>query len=173
MMNATMKKRGSFKPIPPDRRGEVTSNELAKLLGVTYQSIFQWTKSGRITPIPSEIRNKKYDLDTVRAQLSGLPAAPWPKAQLSSPTEPPSPKAQPGSGEPKRSNPPRKSVPEIAGERPSGDPFETERDRALKAALKVYRKKLLRIADQAEAEGDFRLQAQVLKHCMGARLEAQ
>lgn len=64
------KKRVRMKDLPPNASGVVSSNELAKMLGVSYQSIYLWTKSGRIVPIDDRGRNKKYDLADVRRRLT-------------------------------------------------------------------------------------------------------
>lgn len=64
------KKKSTMKEIPPDALGVVSSNELAKLLRVTYQTVYLWTKSGRIVPVDPGSHRKQYNLADVRRRLS-------------------------------------------------------------------------------------------------------
>lgn len=70
MMRETSRK-SRIRKIPAEAKGEVSSMQLADMLGVSYQTIFHWTRAGQITPVPSQERNRKYDLAKVREQLGG------------------------------------------------------------------------------------------------------
>lgn len=63
------KKRAALKAIPENATGEVGTVELSKLLGVSYQTVVNWTKCGKITPTDPAARQKKYDLSIVRTQV--------------------------------------------------------------------------------------------------------
>lgn len=64
------KRKTAVKELPENVSGIVGSAELAKTLGVSYQSIYLWTKSGRIVPLDEPGRNKRYDLADVRRRLT-------------------------------------------------------------------------------------------------------
>lgn len=52
--------------------GQIGSTELAKLLGVSYQTIYNWMKTGKITPVEGEGRNKVFDVAQVREQVAAM-----------------------------------------------------------------------------------------------------
>ena len=161
VMKRTGKKHGAFRAIPPDRHGVVGSTELLGILNITYMQLFNWCKQGRIKPLPSESRNKTFDLDQVRAQLAGStrPArvtTSEPQVQAGSSAVPPAKVGRP------------KSVPEIAGDRPAaqiqlvGEPkliklaqtdeaFDVDVLLAIaeRSAVRKYRKRIRALAESA------------------------
>ncbi|MGZ6309175.1 MAG: helix-turn-helix domain-containing protein [Bdellovibrionota bacterium] len=65
----TAKKAARARLIPKDATGQVGSMELAKILGISYQTLFHWMKSGKIRPLSGTERNKVFDIAQVRIQL--------------------------------------------------------------------------------------------------------
>lgn len=137
------------KEIPADRHGVVGSTELLKILGISYMNLFNWCKSGKITPLPSEGRKKTFDLDQVRAQLAGTYKS-----------EPQVHGSGGGSRAEVKTQAPEitESVPEKAGEQPAAQSisrvppsgFRPNNEVLIAAAeknlLKFYRRKLKKIA---------------------------
>lgn len=63
----------SLPKLPDGISGQVTAKELARILKVGVQNIYNWTMQGRITPCSREPRRHLYDLSQVRTALNPHP----------------------------------------------------------------------------------------------------
>jgi excisionase family DNA binding protein len=53
----------------------ITSERVADMLGVTQQTVRQWTREGKLHPVPWPGRTYRYRLEDIEAILAGTPAA--------------------------------------------------------------------------------------------------
>lgn len=149
VMKASQKKRGQFKPIPENASGQVGTVELAKILGLSYPTLNNWIKAGRITPLPGESRNKTFDLAQVRKQLEKTSGAP------------PAPAVHEAT--------PHRKPDKIAAPAPEGDEsFDAICLMARSRALAAYRQELREQSEAAAGAGDHELGFALLKEYVRA-----
>lgn len=69
LMKATSKDRSS-REIPADAKGEVSVSQLARILGVQSQTVYNMLKRGDISALPGSMRNYRFDLAQLRVQIA-------------------------------------------------------------------------------------------------------